>query len=489
MFQTDQNQMLTRWVIIGFAFIAGCALLALTSPQFGYDFTVHDMPVLAFTAALVFAGALFQLLPRLIARTESENGVSLRPILLFVFSAGLVMRLILFTSEPVLEDDYQRYLWDGAVTANGINPYTVVPANAKLADPATNPLGRLAVESGPLLGRVNHPELRTLYPPVAEGFFALAYLIKPFSLTAWRALILGLDMAALALLVMLLGDLGRSPLWAALYWWNPLVLKELFNSVHMEAILVPLLLGGILLASRRRHLGATGLIVLAAGTKIWPALLLPLIWRPLLSSPKRLMAAIALALAAGLFFAAPMLTAGLNESSGLVAYATQWRTNSALFPLLEWIARAASEGIEIKSVSPSLITRLTVASIAGIIALWVARRPFDSTAALINSALIIVSGVFLLSPAQFPWYFLWVLPLIACHHMRGLLLATVTLPLYYTAFHFLARDNYAVFTDIIVWVIWIPVWIALLWELGLSERVRTILASRLHNGKARGDIT
>ncbi len=48
----------------------------------------------------------------------------------------------------MLEDDYQRYLWDGAVTAAGANPYAVSPQAARALGPATA-LGRLAVEAGP----------------------------------------------------------------------------------------------------------------------------------------------------------------------------------------------------------------------------------------------------------------------------------------------------------------------------------------------------
>ncbi|MGD8779206.1 MAG: hypothetical protein PVH88_09635 [Ignavibacteria bacterium] len=40
---------------------------------------------------------------------------------------GLVVRIILTPTFPVLEDDFYRYLWDGAVTANGINPYEHAP--------------------------------------------------------------------------------------------------------------------------------------------------------------------------------------------------------------------------------------------------------------------------------------------------------------------------------------------------------------------------
>ena len=111
--------------------------------------------------------------------------------------------------------------------------------------------------------------------------------------TAWRATCLGLEIATVSLLILLLRDLGRSPLWSALYWWNPVAIKEIINSAHMEAVVLPLLLLALVLAARRRTLMATLGLALAAGAKLWPALLLPLILRPLATDRRRLIAALA----------------------------------------------------------------------------------------------------------------------------------------------------------------------------------------------------
>ncbi|MBC8050321.1 MAG: hypothetical protein H7X92_09280, partial [Chitinophagales bacterium] len=41
---------------------------------------------------------------------------------------GLFIRLIWFGSPAPLENDFYRYLWDGAMLAHGFNPYTLSPA-------------------------------------------------------------------------------------------------------------------------------------------------------------------------------------------------------------------------------------------------------------------------------------------------------------------------------------------------------------------------
>ena len=52
----------------------------------------------------------------------------------------------------------------------------------------------------------------------------LAHWLRPWSPAAWRIVLLLFDLATLAALLALLRAIGRSPLWAAAYWWNPLLI-------------------------------------------------------------------------------------------------------------------------------------------------------------------------------------------------------------------------------------------------------------------------
>jgi hypothetical protein len=80
-----------------------------------------------------------------------------------------------------------------------------------------------------------------------------------------------------------------------------------------------------------------------------------------------------------------------------------------------------------------------------------------------KTALVTVTGALVLvSPTQFPWYFLWLLPLLALEPVWPLLAMTVTLPLYYLRFYYLGVDEVRYFDNVIVWLEWVPVWVALL---------------------------
>ena len=280
---------LLAWAAIAAGLALAAGTLVAYRGRFDYAFELVDIPAVALAAGLVLAGLLVLPLPWLIARTALHERGGGRALLAFVVGVGIVLRAVLFVTEPALEDDYNRYLWDGGVTAHGINPFAQAPAAAIEQGEATA-IGRLAISAGVVMERINHPDLKTIYPPVTQAAFALAHRLAPWSLTAWRVLCLGGEIATLALLLALLGETRRSPLWAALYWWNPLIIKEMINSAHMEAILMPLVLAALLLAVRRRPTGSILLLGLAAGAKLWPVLLAPLLLRPLLAHPARLLA-------------------------------------------------------------------------------------------------------------------------------------------------------------------------------------------------------
>jgi alpha-1,6-mannosyltransferase len=453
--------------------VAGFGLwLTFASLRFGYDYEVSEMPVVGLAAGLVLAGLLYCLgLPRLITNSLAMVGGHLRPIVLCIVVGGLIARLALFASEPMLEDDYQRYLWDGAVTASGNNPYTFSPEDMRVR---SGNLGSLARESGLVAARINHPDLKTIYPPVAQGAFALAYLAEPWSLAAWRSVLLVFDLASLALILVLLREIGRSPLWSALYWWNPLVIKELFNSAHMEAVVLPFVLAALLLAMRNRRVLASASLAFAVGVKVWPGLLLPVVLRSQSFNLRRCFGSILVFGALIALWVTPIWLGGLDQSSGFVAYLSDWQTNSALFPSLVSAIGAVLDRLALPPETAGSIARGMIALILVALSVAVSLKPIEGPDDLIGRASLVVAVLVLLSPAQFPWYAVWFAPFLPFRPWFGFLLLTATAPLYYLSFYFLSRHRPEIFDGVIVWIIWIPVWAALALEVAQRRRARAV---------------
>ncbi len=377
---------------------------------------------------------------------------------IWIVGAGLLMRFVVLAAPPFLEDDYFRYLWDGAVASRGINPYALAPAAIDAGRLPDGELGsrlrKLADEGRGTLQAINHPDLRTIYGPTAQAAFALAHWVGPWSHLAWRGLLLVFDIATLALIVHALRVVHAPAWWAAWYWWNPILLREITSSGHMDALLFPCVLAALLLAARRRYVLSASLLALAAAAKVWPVVLLPLVLRPLLTRGRALAAGLlAFALiSAGLWW--PVVLAPWNEQSGFFAYARSWQNNDAIFSFIVWTAEQVLLWVGQHPWHAQSTARLIL---AGVTLLWVLRvpwRPPASIAALLRGALAIVAGIFLLSPAQFPWYFLWMLPLLAVTPRLSLLLYAALLPLYYLHYQY----------PWLVWVQHLPVCVLLIAE-------------------------
>lgn len=454
------RNLVNAWLAVAVVALAFSGTLVALSAGFASAEDRAGMPILALVVVLVAAGALFALvLPWLLWRSEQQAGDGRHRLLLIMIVAGIAARLILFLSTPILENDYRRYLWDGAVVAHGLNPYVLTPHDVISAG-ASGPLADLARTSHRLVEGIGHKSLNTIYPPAAQAIFALAHAAGPFSLNAWRALLLIGDLATLTLLLALLGAQGRSPLWAALYWLNPIVLKEGFNSAHMEPVLLPFVLFGLLLFWRHRLMAGTVLLGIAAGIKLWPVVLAPLFWRPWLGKLQAWTpAAVVLAVLSGLWLA-PMLLSAPLSSAGLAAYAENWTTNSALAPALESLLGSAFGVFGVAGINTALLTRGVLAlGLVAVIVLNVA-KPWRTLDDLLFRATVIVTALVLLSPAQYPWYLMWTLPFLVFHPSRTLLVAGAMLPLYYMLFDLAARGQSDTFTSLLVWVIWLPVWLA-----------------------------
>ncbi len=381
---------------------------------------------------------------------------------------GVFIRLIWFGSPAPIENDFYRYLWDGAMLAHGFNPYTLSPA--QVLDCAANgslPPGAagLAADGGEVLRRINFSEFRTIYPGTAQAAFAAAHLIAPWSLDGLRLVLFIADGATFLLLMSLMRVHGVNPLWAGLYWCSPFVSFTMIGITHADALIAPLLLGALLAQIRYRPFLACALLGLAAGVKLWPILIAPLLLRPHLVQSKRLIVAFACLGAATAVTVLPLVYSALAAGSGLTAYAGGWWNNNAIFA---WAAVAAQAALPENAALT--ILRGGMAVIAAGMAIAVAFKPWKTPAALTSQALAVAATVFFCSPAQFPWYAGWFLPLAAVHRFWPLLATSALLPAYYLFFPLWGTAQYDLLAygvafvhaaPILLWLGWraaLPVW-------------------------------
>ena len=161
------------WGLTGLTLIGCHAALAWISPEFGYDLPLLEQPVVTMVFIELAAGAVFLLAVwGAVSRRWTKDRA-----FPWIICVGIFLRGVMFVSTPMLEHDYYRYLWDGAVLADGA-PRIRTSSSPKQAverfGTCSWSAGRLVHQSGAVIARVSFRELRTIYPPVAQAAFAAA---------------------------------------------------------------------------------------------------------------------------------------------------------------------------------------------------------------------------------------------------------------------------------------------------------------------------
>jgi alpha-1,6-mannosyltransferase len=444
-----------QWLLPASGILIGLILLTVSglADTLAIHHPVEQRPVGAFVALMMAAGGIYT--AAAFYCRQIPDSKTLRNWIV-VIAVGL--RLTMVTGTPILEDDHYRYLWDGALVAHGQNPYQHAPGDARAGisrnDPS--PLSQLAKESGIILERVNYPWLRTIYPPVAQAAFGIAHHLSPWSLWAWRLVLSIFELAALFILC----RMGVPIYGLLIYGWNPLLIKEVYNSCHVDALMLPVFLVAVVAVRRNRPITATAALGLATGIKLWPVLLMPMVWRRLTDRPLVLFKSLTL-FAAFLSGALLPLVSGLDWTSGLAAYSRNWEMNDALYTLIAWSVDGVTALLPLSQTWAALLPRLVAAAaVLGGVGLLSWRREM----AVEQQFLIATTLLFMLSPTQFPWYYLWLLPFVALHPHPALIFYTAFLPLYYLRPSMEFHGHTEVFDHGIVWFQHGPVIIWLTWD-------------------------
>ena len=457
------------------AALIGAALLFMRHLSFSFPLgtTTSEHPYIAFTATLMTANLIWLGLIFAIKRwsrvglmgSSTTKRPSWKIWLWGLLGLSLGFRALFFGSIPVYEDDWNRYLWDGASIVQGVSPYKYSPAEieSQLADEAIiegqriipqgdgDKLYDLSDEGYSVLVKINNPKLTTIYPPSAQAAFTLAALIKPLKIDPLRFVFLLIEALTMFLMIKALILYGRSSLWVLIYAFNPLLIYSAFNVAHMDVILPPFMMATLILIKRRPYLAGAALAG-AAAVKVWPLILAPILYRNWVRKPVIYISAALIVAALSLALFWPMITE-LRPSSGLSAYSQNWQRSSFLFPaILNMLKNVMND--------PGDLLRLSVAAVLTGLSLWYGfghllsrKNQTDNSAYDMNiprAMMIVTLTLLFLSPTGYPWYVIWVIMFIPFVPYYGAAMLCVLVPLYYVRFALGEQGRYEIYTDILV---------------------------------------
>jgi hypothetical protein len=335
--------------------------------------------------------------------------------------SDLTGEAVVFDRFLLFDHDLWRFLWDGHQQAVGMNPYQYPPSHfsedidleAVATDESEVEKRRLDGERvflddrwRDIFANLNHKELPTLYPPGMQFCFYLSHLVAPGSVLVWKSALILADLATAALIWAILNKL-RLPHWRlALYFWNPLVIKESIGSGHADVFVALMLVGLALALARERPVEIGVWFAGAVVMKIAPLILLPFLIKKMKASG---------CLAAG-FVIGVACAPFLRDASlaGLTAYSQEWVFNPGVFELFRWTALRLTPLLD-----PTASAKIACgATLLALLFLFRKRLALHG-GGMPDALLLIQGGLLFFSPTVMPWYFIWITPLAAISGARA----------------------------------------------------------------------
>jgi len=346
-----------------------------------------------------------------------------------LFKTGVFFRLLFLLSIPNLSQDFYRFIWDGRLLTNGLNPYLYIPDeiinNKQIYIPEAISLynGMGSLSSGHY----------TNYPPINQLCFWLAAVISGKSIFGsvfiLRLLIILFDIGIYKYGRKLLDALKIPGDNMFLYFLNPLVIVELTGNLHFEGAMIFFLILALYQLQKGRYLWGAIFLALSISMKLVPLMLLPLFINYLgfkkVIGFFAIIGLITLALFSP-FFSFPFFN---NFISTTALWFINFEFNASIYYIIRGIGYNLT-GYNIIHLTGRIMPLLLICMI-----LFISFRKQDNSIKnLITNMLVVLSIYFFLSTTIHPWYIITLVMLSVFTNWKFPLVWSFTIVLSYFAY-------------------------------------------------------
>lgn len=272
----------------------------------------------AYTSVFIICSTIYSLLCIVVVKSSlRERGV------LLLTAIWFLLKILFLTYDPIGSGDYYRYLWDGKVQLNGINPFLYAPNDAAL-----NPL-----HSEVFPAKVSYPHIRTIYFPVAQVLFAASFGIAGEHAWGLKLFLLLSEILILVNLYFLLRKFNLPIKYILLYAMLPLVHFQFFIDAHIDLVGVALMLSAVTLSFYQKKYLSYLFLGLSLSVKPTALLLLPLFFQNGKSIKDK---------AAAIFFPLTILAISFlpyivtaSPIDTLINFSTNWTFNGMIYNFIK----------------------------------------------------------------------------------------------------------------------------------------------------------
>jgi len=361
-------------------------------------------------------GALFFLFYKIIQLGKTDFW-------LLAFMA-FILRLIFIPVIPNLSQDFYRFIWDGRMLLEGLNPYLTTPLSYVESGNMNIIVQADQLYAG--MGELNGSHF-TNYPPINQLCFAIAGFFSGHSIigsaVVFRILILIADMGIIIIGKKLLQKMGL-PI-HAIFWYalNPFIIIEMTGNLHFESVMLFFVIWSLYLLQKGKWVWSAILFALSISVKLLPLLFLPLLFQFLLArngtQNQNLFLSFKGWKQASLYYVvvlgtvtltfAPFLTGAFADNFGasIALWFKNFEFNASIYYIIRWYGYQTIGWNIIGDVGP-LLPRYVIAFLL-LLAFFRKNRTLKAT---ISAIVLGISFYFLLSTTVHPWYV--ATPLILC---------------------------------------------------------------------------
>jgi hypothetical protein len=282
--------------------------------------------------------------------------------------------------EPIGSDDYYRYIWDGKVHSNGINPYLFSPEDSTLR----------FLHSELLPEKVSYLEIKTIYFPVSQWLFAKSYLISGENAIGLKFFYIIFEFLLLTSLFFLLKRFSIDKKYILIYAALPLITFQFFIDAHIDIVGAAFLIGSITLYYYNKKLLSYVLLGLSISVKPTGLLLIPFLFQNEKGLNNKLKAVFIPLVIFIITFLPYVFTATPIDT--LINYSANWTFNGMVYNFINIF----------------FANNLTIRLVCAILFLIVLFFIFISKMDLINKIYLSIFLLMIFSPVVHPWYLIWI---------------------------------------------------------------------------------